>query len=148
MTTPNPAPVTTSDAERAAFEAWLPAYWNRESYTADDEEGCKLYCEDWVQGAWAMWNHLRSAALRIDFKQATEQGGWQPIATAPKGEKVILFSERCKDISIDDWRYYERYNQPMFTHWQPLPAAPQSEEGSLFLGVADGDAVGGKSGGA
>lgn len=176
-TTPNPAPVTTSDAERAAFEAWLPTYWNRETYTADDEESGKLYCEDWVQGAWAMWNHLRSTALRIDFKQATDQGGWQPIATAPRdGKPIILGFEMDEEYGgfVGQGRWHEEdhdgpdnmghdagfmddqfdffkcarsFGNPAYqhnglqpTHWQPLPAAP------TLQGVADGDAVGGKSG--
>ena len=40
-------------SEREAFEAWLPEFWTRQTFT--DDEGDKIYCQDWVQGAWVGW---------------------------------------------------------------------------------------------
>lgn len=120
-----------------------------------------------------------SPALPIDFKQATDQGGWQPIATAPHTRKVLVsyLNSRGKrhvvmacyyedgelpmsdsyqgDKEFADAGWYEECEtadetiypvegDPTDWHEIPafLPAAP------TLQGVADGDAVGGKSGGA
>lgn len=53
-----------------------------------------------------------------------QQAGWMPIESAPKGQQVLLYSERDADITIDDWAKYARYNNPNFSRWMPLPPAP------------------------
>ena len=56
--------------------------------------------------------------------------GWRPIETAPKGERVLLWSEITRgEPFIGDWAEYARYNHPQFTHWMPLPPPPTSAEG-------------------
>lgn len=80
-----------------------------------------------------------SPALRIDFKQATEQGGWQLVPKEPTPAMVDAFHCEDGDSARNKWR--------AMLAAAPKQPSPQSEEGSLFLGVADGDAVGGKSGG-
>jgi hypothetical protein len=54
-------------------------------------------------------------------------GGWQPIETAPKDGLAILFSANNGPV-IGYWKYYKSINQPNFTHWMPLPAAPTEGE--------------------
>jgi hypothetical protein len=48
---------------------------------------------------------------------------WRDVMTAPRGEKVLLLRQDGEQI-VDDWDKYAVYNNPRFTHWQPLPAAP------------------------
>jgi hypothetical protein len=97
-------------------------------------------------------------ALPIDFKQATDQGGWQPIATAPKNTPIRLYAQGGGFYDEDfnpsgsvegQWTdgtwcgaFWDPVHDTWFrrddivpTHWMPLPAAP------TLLGVADGDAA-------
>lgn len=50
--------------------------------------------------------------------------GWQPIETAPKGERVLLWSSNWLRWHIADWAEHCVYNSSRYTHWIPLPAAP------------------------
>lgn len=51
--------------------------------------------------------------------------GWRPIETAPKGERVLLWSEITRgDPFIGDWAEYARYNHPKFTHWSRRDGPP------------------------
>lgn len=63
---------------------------------------------------------------------------WQPIETAPKdGTDILLCDVRAQNIiMVAGWHYDDggfpwhtqdgQYNKDAFTHWMPLPAAPQS----------------------
>jgi hypothetical protein len=64
--------------------------------------------------------------------------GWQPISTAPRdGTRVLCYAPAAEDraavIRNDYWWMQERGwvsmrpGQP-YTHWQPLPAAPDPQE--------------------
>jgi hypothetical protein len=67
---------------------------------------------------------------------------WQPIETAPRGERVLVaLPRRSNPVTIaeadkDDgmwweWGPYESDLEDLPTHWQPLPApheSPTSEE--------------------
>lgn len=51
--------------------------------------------------------------------------GWRPIETAPKGERVLLWSEITRgEPFIGDWAEYARYNHPQFTHWSRWDGLP------------------------
>jgi hypothetical protein len=108
----------------------------------------------------ARWNaRAPSPALPIDFKQATDQGGWQPVSTAPDGIRVLLRPREAPVVGIvrqmPEWADEQEpvasvlhYNGTVLvagyhcSEWHSLPGAAPT-----LLGVADGDAVGGKSGG-
>ena len=50
---------------------------------------------------------------------------WRPIETAPKGERVLLWSEITRgEPFIVDWAEYARYNHPQFTHWSRWDGLP------------------------
>ena len=50
---------------------------------------------------------------------------WRPIETAPKGERVLLWSEITRgEPFIGDWAEYARYNHPQFTHWSRWDGLP------------------------
>ena len=112
------------------------------------------------------WNtRATPPSLPIDFKQASEQGGWLPIASAPKsrdagegrieGAYLLGFCPEPDMCNLESavcvvwWEPLMNKGKGMWygeggfethpTHWQPLPAAP------TLQGVADGDAVGGKA---
>jgi hypothetical protein len=65
---------------------------------------------------------------------------WQPIATAPHAESVLLFcpaTEFMAEEIVEGWAsggtlypngYSSRWWHARATHWQPLPAAPQPQE--------------------
>lgn len=144
----NPAPVTTSDAERAAYPALPGAYatahddghwtmprgcepnesryagWKepvysaaqmREYVDADRKERQLAACNFCLSEA-----AKAHAALRIDFKQATEllaMFGGEP------GEVTLLTGEGHS-------------GRGLYAH-----AAGHGEDGALFLGVADDEAV-------
>jgi hypothetical protein len=95
-------------------------------------------------------NEKHAAALPIDFKQATDQGASPLIARA-----LAEWNEDDGPVMWWAWCGHDWAGEPAFcgtpndsdwpgyhTHWTVHPAAP------TLQGVADGDAVGGKSGGA
>ena len=71
--------------------------------------------------------------IRADLARSPVAGDatceWQPIETCPKGIKSLLWRDSSEKFSggwwIEDWAKYAKYNQPKFTHWQPLPAPPE-----------------------
>lgn len=70
-----------------------------------------------MMNAWLAANAATPAAVQA-------VGAWQDIATAPKGQNVLLYRGAIGRIDIDDWGLYDAYNQPRFTHWMPLPPPP------------------------
>ena len=56
-----------------------------------------------------------------------EATGWQPIKTAPKDELALLWSKKW-GLQIGCWGNFEKYNQPEYSHWMPLPPAPKEGE--------------------
>jgi hypothetical protein len=65
-------------------------------------------------------------AARAALSAAPVLERWQPIETAPKDEKSLLLG-RGNRITIGCWGDYDKYNQPKFTHWMPLPDAPKDD---------------------
>lgn len=138
-----PVAVATSDAERAAFEMWAKKRGNRlEKFGS--ALGIWTYEDDETQAAFVAWQ--ARAALSIDFKQATDQGG---TAALPAGWRLTLVGNRyvlqkpgegSGVFDIEDSSVRVAVAAMFF---RDLLAAAHT-----LLGVADGDAVGGKSGGA
>lgn len=54
--------------------------------------------------------------------------GWQPIETAPKGERVITFFSDGDFLlcCAADWKRDEE-DDYWPTHWMPLPSPPSDE---------------------
>jgi hypothetical protein len=76
----------------------------------------------------------------MDCKQPTEaNGGWQPIATAPRddgeflvynslhGQQFVCFWDELKLRYGPDWSNVINLDRGV-THWMPLPAAPTEGE--------------------
>lgn len=59
-------------------------------------------------------------------EQAAQQ--WLPIETAPTSAKVLMFSPDFTTPTVGCWGNYRKHNHPNFTHWMPLPAAPQPKD--------------------
>ena len=57
-------------------------------------------------------------------------GKWMPIETAPKGERVLLWSSVNRgEPFIGDWADYMLCNKPRLTHWSRwIPIPPTSTE--------------------
>jgi hypothetical protein len=63
----------------------------------------------------------------VEAAMKDANGGWQPIETAPKDVASLLFSFESGP-SVKHWGGFCGHNQPCFTHWMPLPAAPTEGE--------------------
>jgi len=63
-----------------------------------------------------LWQQAQLAALQ-------GVSGWQPIETAPKGQRSILRRDNGF-ITVGDWGKFYVYNDPKYTHWMPLPSPP------------------------
>lgn len=119
-----------------------------------DDEAAPETSEPMDAVHWAELFQLR-AAVQGPAGYAT----WQDAATDERMRRVK--AERALAVAAEGWQLVPKEpthamvkaafawsDAPTSAYRAMLSAAPQSEEGSLFLGVADGDAVGGKSGGA
>lgn len=60
---------------------------------------------------------------RILAALASAQGDGS-METAPKGQDVLLYSERNREWFIGDWGRYDIYNHPRISRWRPLPPIP------------------------
>ncbi|EPZ2457919.1 DUF551 domain-containing protein [Citrobacter youngae] len=78
------------------------------------------------------------AAVGVEIKQPSSNSGWIPVSERVPGsqEWVIVFAKwanqqvLCWDDVANRWTDFEdqSYYADMFTHWMPLPAAPQQED--------------------
>lgn len=208
---PRPAPVTTSDAERAAPTSSLPDWSECAMRVANSdflakrvaeggygpEHDSKLATElhrfiyeyddaDAYRSAWFLHrlekliNEVKSQPdLPIDFKQATDQGGWQLVPKEPTPEMiaamaVIECTATCinrfdddteEEVPILGMAGSEEAYAAMLAAASPYPddivvgpcicgswpggkclKCPRIAAAPTLQGVADGDAVGGKSG--
>lgn len=55
---------------------------------------------------------------------------WQPIETAPKGERVLAWHPLWRFLAVaimvgDDRVFVEGYGDARATHWMPLPDPPK-----------------------
>ena len=125
---------TPSSAPEGSFKSW----WNSDSVSTDNpySEESPIY--------WA-WEGWRAALAAAPTPPSTEDR-WQPIATAPKDEFVLLagpsgyttietvFStgRMCSDYHVGRW--IDHANDDLTdwgfepTHWMPLPKAPAMQE--------------------
>jgi hypothetical protein len=150
-------PVATSDAERAAYPA-LPEGWTTTMtpdpegtpFTWFDEAQMRAYVDaDRKERQLSACNFCLSeaakarAALPIDFKQATDQGGWQLVPKEPTPGMCDAGVEGRMQylLNLNPGYVSEPQDEEAASYRAMLAAAP------TLLGVADGDAVGGKSGG-
>ncbi|MEO9400865.1 DUF551 domain-containing protein [Enterobacter cloacae complex sp. 2024EL-00719] len=89
------------------------------------------YCQD-------IWNACRADMLQgSDGNSQVIPDGWIPVSERMPGsqEWVIVFAKwdnqqvLCWDDVANRWTDFEdqSYYADMFTHWMPLPAAPQQE---------------------
>lgn len=54
---------------------------------------------------------------------------WRPIQTAPRGERVLVYSTESMDCDVSEfhsgsWTPGEAFDGE-YTHWMPLPAPPE-----------------------
>jgi hypothetical protein len=73
----------------------------------------------------------------VEAAERGDNGGWQPIETAPKdGQRVMLHSPEthtytgiCASWCIIDliWEEWDSHFPCYPTHWQPVPAAPTED---------------------
>lgn len=114
-------PVTT--ANKLPFEQWL----SQQTGTIDVECGCVM------TEVFFHW-------LRVAYEAGNSPvipDGWIPVSERMPGsqEWVIVFAKwanqqvLCWDDVANRWTDFEdqSYYADMFTHWMPLPAAPQQE---------------------
>ena len=79
--------------------------------------------EDWEAAVGA--GGVSGPLMGIAAPPAAQAEGWRPIETAPKGERVLLWSEITRgEPFIGDWAEYARYNHPQFTHWSRWDGLP------------------------
>ena len=131
----------TDDGEwRAeAIKAW--------NHRAQPAQAVPLLTRDEIVSAWLAVEHIVHATQRQEaFARAIEQAvrakmgagvGWQPIETAPRGQRVLVW---IADKKVDEniafakvWFYAdgtpgggaEGFNGKWYlTHWMPLPPPP------------------------
>lgn len=54
---------------------------------------------------------------------------WMDIASAPKGKEILVYSPLCGGtMSVEDWGLFSKYNNPIWTHWMPLPSPPKESK--------------------
>ena len=89
---------------------WQDSSRERNEYLQNPENTC---AEDW------------ETRILYTRPPAAQAEGWRPIETAPKGERVLLWSEITRgEPFIGDWAEYARYNHPQFTHWSRWDGLP------------------------
>ena len=89
----------------------------------DDHLTAAQALEDWEAAVGA--GGVSGPLMGIAAPPAAQAEGWRPIETAPKGERVLLWSEITRgEPFIGDWAEYARYNHPQFTHWSRWDGLP------------------------
>ena len=89
----------------------------------DDHLAAAQALEDWEQAVGA--GGVSGPLMGIAAPPTAQAEGWRPIEAAPKGERVLLWSEITRgEPFIGDWAEYARYNHPQFTHWSRWDGLP------------------------
>lgn len=127
---PQPAPVVMDDEKlRALFDAWFASDCSfDQSPEASEADNIA-----WRESYWYVWQRCRTAMLQAGNSPVIP--GWIPVSERLPGsqEWVIVFAKwanqqvLCWDDVQNRWTDFEdqSYYADMFTHWMPLPAAPQ-----------------------
>lgn len=123
--------MTEQDKIRAEFEKWAKAHGVQ--LTLDI--GLKEYHYPQAKASWAAWQVARA------LPAAAAPSGWLPIESAPKdGSDILLFGGGVVYIGswadvlneflsqVLDWHPpgCPAEDEPIPTHWAPLPAAPDA----------------------
>ena len=77
-------------------------------------------------------------AKKAEWRVAELEANWSPIETAPRDQTAILAAHEKSKVRAVSWR--EEVGSPRYvryagddgwypTHWAPLPAAPDTQEG-------------------
>lgn len=114
--------MSTNDTLRGRFLAWLPKYWNRETFI--DDEGDELFIEDWVQGAWVGY----SAALAEPVSGGVVDDGREEF-------------ERL--ITADGWPHAPRVDRDASGEYR-IPHVKNKWEGWKLRAALNGGAVAGQ----
>ncbi len=78
-------------------------------------------------------NHVDDVIITNCSVYINGDGGWQPIATAPDKQILLVFYAQYGEQriawqgSMGKWRDYQG-NMQTPTHWMPLPAPPVDRE--------------------
>ena len=121
--------------ERAAEQVDCGCSWRADALAATNKGERFVACGNDPCGA------IEARAIRA-LPLPAGGSGWRPIETAPRdGESILCYAPETRDraaVRRSDYWWIEkgafanmRPSQP-YTHWQPLPAAP--EEGDEFQG--------------
>lgn len=122
--------MSTTNNERADFEAWLGPTWSRDTFADDD--GDTLYVEDWVQGAWMMFCHNRAS---LAAKAPAAPTGW--YALSAEGIATLCASREDAEQTAADsnvlwpncgpFRAVQLYTAPPAPteQWRDIETAPR-----------------------
>jgi Lar family restriction alleviation protein len=117
------------------------AAWNRRPSIRPDGEMVERACKIVHEGVWKHMGSEQRGQLRNRMRaaltaalQVQAQGGWRPIESAPKDGTRFAFTNgeyvgvgryiNGHAFAADSWGAVER---TIATHWQPLPAPPESQ---------------------
>ena len=78
-----------------------------------------------AKGAWVAWAEVKAHLAALDAELTRLR--WQPIATAPEGEYVMVWLPNYGEFPAvrtdrDWWQRAGGFIHP--THWMPLPVPP------------------------
>lgn len=131
--TPAEVEALRAAAYRAGAEAMREECAKAAGFAAWKHEGDDAYSRGMDAGA---VQQVRACVDSIRALPLPAGGsGWQPIATAPRdGKPILCYAPETSDgpsvTRVDYWWVQERAFAHMrparpYTHWQPLPAAPE-----------------------
>lgn len=88
---------------------------------------CEWCSTTWNRGARMEWSTPTRTEMAALLMECLADDGWLPIEECPLNEPRLLYSHKLGTCRIDRWGLYHIHNDPQFTHFRPLPAAPGAE---------------------